>query len=287
MQWNLKMNLKQLRYFVAVAEEKQISAAAKRLLIAQPPLSYQLKQLEKELGVKLFTRTAHGIILTDEGKKLQVYAERIISLADIAKDQVTKISKGELGTIRLGVVSSSTGELPTESFKKITKYYPNIAFDIYEENTFGVLEKLHNRTIDLGLVRTPFNHYGFEHKTITNEKMMAVTTDLDILNQGKITIKELSSSPLIIYRRFEDIFTSTFANQGLKPYFAVKCDDARTAILWSQKGMGIALVPESIAKLYANGQSIPVAYAAWNTHLQLIWPKEKSSLLLDKIIDLF
>ena len=70
------MNIKQLKYFLVVAEERQITSAAKKLYIAQPPLSYQLKQLEKEVGVQLFVRTAHGIELTEEGKVFQKYAEK-------------------------------------------------------------------------------------------------------------------------------------------------------------------------------------------------------------------
>lgn len=77
----INMNIKQLKYFLVVAEERQITFAAKKLYIAQPPLSYQLKQLEKEVGVQLFVRTAHGIELTEEGKVFQKYAEKIVSLS--------------------------------------------------------------------------------------------------------------------------------------------------------------------------------------------------------------
>lgn len=232
------MNLKQLRYFLAVAEEKQITAAAKRLFIAQPPLSYQLKQLEKELGVKLFQRTAHGIELTDAGNELQAYAEEILSLAEMAQDQVQKTAKGELGTIKIGSASSSVGELPSDKFAQLTKFYPDISFDVYEENTFGVLEKLHNGTIDLGIVRTPFNRNGISSKNITNERMTVVTTNKSFLEKDLLKLKDLNNQPLIIYRRFEDIFNKSFAHQGIKPFYAVKCDDSRTAILWAQREWG-------------------------------------------------
>ncbi|GAA3636579.1 LysR family transcriptional regulator [Lactobacillus hamsteri] len=281
------MNLKQLRYFLTVAEEKQITAAAKRLFIAQPPLSYQLKQLEKELGVKLFQRTAHGIELTDAGNELQAYAEEILSLAKMAQDQVQKTAKGELGTIKIGSASSSVGELPSDKFTQLTKFYPDITFDVYEENTFGVLEKLHNGTIDLGIVRTPFNRNGIASKTITNERMTVVTTNKSFLEKEAVKLKDLDDQPLIIYRRFEDIFNKSFAHQGIKPFYAVKCDDSRTAILWAQKGMGLALVPESIANLYAKNQFVPIKHASWQTHLQLVWRKEKISPLMQRIIDLF
>ena len=280
------MNLKQLRYFLVVAEEKQIKAAAKRLYIAQPPLSYQLKQLEKELGAQLFKRTAHGIELTDVGQIFQSYANEIISLAQNAENQVHKTISGELGTIAIGMASSSTGLIPMNSFNELRKYYPEISFDIYEDNTYGILDKLEKKTIDLGIVRTPYNQTGLNTKTLTTEKMMAISVDPDFQQKKELRIKDLADQPLIIYRRFEDIFNQTFAHHGLKPFYAVKCDDSRTAITWAKRKMGVALVPESIATTYAQENMIAIKHANWITHLQLVWRKDHQvTPLMKKIID--
>ena len=279
------MNLKQLRYFLVVAEEKQITAAAKRLYIAQPPLSYQLKQLEKELGAQLFKRTAHGIELTDVGQIFQSYANEIISLAQNAENQVHKTISGELGTIAIGMASSSTGLIPMNSFNELRKYYPEISFDIYEDNTYGILDKLEKKTIDLGIVRTPYNQTGLNTKTLTTEKMMAISVDPDFQQKKELRIKDLADQPLIIYRRFEDIFNQTFAHHGLKPFYAVKCDDSRTAITWAKRKMGVALVPESIATTYAQENMIAIKHANWITHLQLVWSKDHQvTHLMKKII---
>lgn len=279
------MNLKQLRYFLVVAEEKQITAAAKRLYIAQPPLSYQLKQLEKELGAQLFKRTAHGIELTDVGQIFQSYANEIISLAQNAENQVHKTISGELGTIAIGMASSSTGLIPMNSFNELRKYYPEISFDIYEDNTYGILDKLEKKTIDLGIVRTPYNQTGLNTKTLTTEKMMAISVDPDFQQKKELRIKDLADQPLIIYRRFEDIFNQTFAHHGLKPFYAVKCDDSRTAITWAKRKMGVALVPESIATTYAQENMIAIKHANWITHLQLVWRKDRQvTPLMKKII---
>lgn len=280
------MNLKQLRYFLVVAEEKQITAAAKRLYIAQPPLSYQLKQLEKELGAQLFKRTAHGIELTDVGQIFQSYANEIISLAQNAENQVHKTISGELGTIAIGMASSSTGLIPMNSFNELRKYYPEISFDIYEDNTYGILDKLEKKTIDLGIVRTPYNQTGLNTKILTTEKMMAISVDPDFQQKKELRIKDLADQPLIIYRRFEDIFNQTFAHHGLKPFYAVKCDDSRTAITWAKRKMGVALVPESIATTYAQENMIAIKHANWITHLQLVWRKDHQvTPLMKKIID--
>lgn len=279
------MNLKQLRYFLVVAEEKQITAAAKRLYIAQPPLSYQLKQLEKELGAQLFKRTAHGIELTDVGQIFQSYANEIISLAQNAENQVHKTISGELGTIAIGMASSSTGLIPMNSFNELRKYYPEISFDIYEDNTYGILDKLEKKTIDLGIVRTPYNQTGLNTKTLTTEKMMAISVDPDFQQKKELRIKDLADQPLIIYRRFEDIFNQTFAHHGLKPFYAVKCDDSRTAITWAKRKMGVALVPESIATTYAQENMIAIKHVNWITHLQLVWRKDHQvTPLMKKII---
>lgn len=158
------MNIKQLKYFLVVAEERQITSAAKKLYIAQPPLSYQLKQLEKEVEVQLFVRTAHGIELTEEGKVFQKYAEKIVALSISAKSQIHQIKEGELGKIRIGVISSCGGVVPNEQFKKLVKYYPNVSFEIHEANTFGIVEQLQDGILDLGIVRTPFNLEGLNFK---------------------------------------------------------------------------------------------------------------------------
>lgn len=280
------MNIKQLRYFLVVAEEKQITSAAKRLYIAQPPLSYQLKQLEIELGAQLFKRTAHGIELTDAGQILQSYASEILSLSESVKNQVHKTVSGELGTIAIGMASSSTGLIPMKSFQDLTKFYPEINFDIYEDNTFGIIDKLEKKTIDLGIVRTPYNRNGLNAKTLTTERMMAVTVDPKLKDKTELRIKDLNEQPFIIYRRFEEIFNQTFAHHGIKPFYAVKCDDSRTAIAWAKRKMGIALVPESIASTYAPDALIPIKHSNWITHLQLVWRKDqKVTPLMKRIID--
>ncbi len=259
------MNIKQLKYFLVVAEERQITSAAKKLYIAQPPLSYQLKQLEKEVGVQLFVRTAHGIELTEEGKVFQKYAEKIVALS---------ISCG-------GVVSN-------EQFKKLVKYYPNVSFEIHEANTFGIVEQLQDGILDLGIVRTPFNLEGLNFKDFHQEPMVAVTREEFFERKEIRHLSELKDSPIILYRRFQEIFNRSFRHQGIRPFYSVTCDDARTAIHWADKGLGIALVPESIALTYAKSKIIPVKHTNWITHLNLVWRKDREvTPLIEKIIEMF
>lgn len=277
------MNLKQLSYFAVLAEEKQVTAAAKRLYVSQPVLSYELKQLQLELGVTLFTRTSHGIELTNAGQMLSSYAGQILHLTEAAKNNVIKAGRGELGTLSIGTVSSSTGYLQGRSLARIRNLYPQVKLDIFEGNTYYLLDLLRNRTLDLAILRTPFNHRGLNVKTLQTEPMVAVSqAQLGTTNQ--IDLASLAEQPLIIYRRFEHLLAHTFAEAGLDPYFAIVCDDARTTLVWASDGMGTAILPASAAQI-VHLQKYVIESKQWETNLQLAWRKDETlSPLGQKII---
>jgi DNA-binding transcriptional LysR family regulator len=134
------MNLKQLSYFAVLAEEKQVTAAAKRLFISQPVLSYELKQLQLELGVTLFNRTSHGVELTNAGEMLSAYAQQILHLTEAAQNNVIKAGRGELGTLSLGTVSSSNGFLQNRQMRGLRSLYPQVKLDVFEGNTYHLLD---------------------------------------------------------------------------------------------------------------------------------------------------
>lgn len=282
------MNLKQLQYFALVAEEGQITSAAKQLFIGQPALSYQLKQLEDELGAKLFARQPHGIELTDAGKKLYGYSKQILTLAQNAETEIREIQAGQLGSVRLGSVSSSIGVLPSSRLVAFVKEHPGVALDILEDNTYGILDKLKNNLLDLAVIRTPYNRVNLAAIDVSDERMTAVTRLSAFAGKETVKLEDLAGQPLVIYRRFEGMFKETFTEKGLKPNFVIKCDDSRTAIRWSDSGLGIALVPESIAAAYAKGQIYPIDLDQWRTRLQLVWRKDQVvTPLMRQIISLY
>ncbi|MCI1290165.1 MAG: LysR family transcriptional regulator [Lactobacillus sp.] len=277
------MNLKQLSYFAVLAEEKQVTAAAKRLYISQPVLSYELKQLQVELGVTLFTRTSHGIELTNAGQMLSNYAQQILHLTEAAQNNVIKAGRGELGTLSLGTVSSSSGFLQGRTMTALHKLYPQVKLDVFEGNTYHLLELLRNRTLDLAILRTPFNHQGLNVQTLLTEPMMAVSLN-KIATGSAIGLPQLARQPLIIYRRFEQLLGHSFAEAGLEPYFAIICDDARSTLIWASNGMGTAILPSSVA-LTAKLHKYEIAVQRWQTSLQLAWRKDETlSPLGQKVI---
>ncbi len=138
------MNIKQLHSFLVVAQEHQITAAAKRLYTSQPPLSYQMKQLEKEVGCPLLKRTAHGIELTPQGQLFQQYAEKIVGLANSAKKMVSDSANGTSGTIRIGLISSAAQAVINSRLQSLAADYPRVSIEITEGNTFELVKKINH-----------------------------------------------------------------------------------------------------------------------------------------------
>lgn len=271
------MNLKQLTEFLVVAQEQQITAAAKRLYMAQPPLSYQMKQLEKELNVKLFTRSSYGIELTTAGKIFQDYAQKMVKTNQAALEALSSEHAGEAGTVHLGLISSTGSLIPNQAIRKLTTYYPQVNFEITENNTMNLINRLNSGLIDLAIVRTPFNMRGLAKLDLQKDHLVAIGNH-HFFNfpTDKMKIADFDHQPLILYRRFEAIFNDTFAHHGISPFYSVKCDDARTAITWANNGMGIAIVPQLAAQTWSTQPLTPIDYPSWDSCIQVVWQKDAS-----------
>lgn len=245
------MDIKQLKYFVKIVDCGSLSKAAKELNLSQPPLSKQLMMLERELGVTLLNRSTKGVSLTDEGKFLYQRAVDIVALIGRTKDEVQVGRNNMFKTLRLGTISSSAAVLLQHRIKAFIKENPNVRFEIYEGNTYELLDKLKNGIIEAAILRTPFNSDNLHCSYLESEPLAAVARPEFFNNNSKtIRLSELSLKPLIFYRRLEGLLRSSFEREELD--YTVFClnDDARTSLLWARAGLGIALVPYSISGLF-------------------------------------
>lgn len=243
------MNIRQLQYFIAIAENGTISEAAKKLGISQPPLSTQLRLLEEEVGVQLVERGARKIQLTDAGKLLYQRANIMVSLADTTLKELQDFGKGARGTLRVGTISSCGPTLLSkELLPDFCVRFPEVSFEIHEGNTYELLELLQNDVIELAVVRTPFHDEGYMCAYLAGEPMIAVGKEdcLRGLPDGAIPLQSLEGLPFIYYRRMEKLLEDAFRRVGITPQVICKNDDARTSLMWAQAGMGVALVPQSI-----------------------------------------
>ena len=168
------MDFKTLKYFITVVESGTISAAAKKLYMSQPPLSNQMYNLEEELGCTLFERTSRHIILTGAGKLLYDRAKILLNSLDAVKEEVSDFNKKHAGVIRIGMISSVAEAPLSAKIAAYAKANPSVILDIYECNTYQMIEMLHAKTLHLGIARTPFTANKFEKNYILRTDVQTV-----------------------------------------------------------------------------------------------------------------
>ncbi|MCI8633489.1 MAG: LysR family transcriptional regulator [Lachnospiraceae bacterium] len=247
------MNDRQLYYFTQIAEADNISAAAKRLGMSQPSLSKQLAELENELGLQLIERGARRTLLTDAGYFLYQRAKNITSMMASTAEDLRRFESGAPAILRLGTISSCGSALLQSCLFDFCHDFPDLQFEISEGNTYELLEKLKTGQIEVAVVRTPFNTKGLTCFSKEAESLVAVARPslLPHPDAPSISLTELSSLPLLYYRRFEQMIYLAFRGEGLSHTCLCKSDDARTALMWASAGLGVALVPRSISALFA------------------------------------
>lgn len=254
------MDYKSLKYFITVVEEGTISAAAKKLYMSQPPLSNQMYKLEEELGCRLFERTAKRIVLTGAGKLLYDRAKLVINNLDVLKEEVSDYDKKHSGVVRIGMVSSVSDTAISKQIADFAKAHPGVTLDIFESNTYQMLERLNARTLHFCVVRTPFVPTHFKQETLINGRVVAIgkknffdEENVEQIEDAKtgasdtIALADLASKPIILYRRWEAIIGGFFDQNQLPFHVVCRNDDARTSLFYAEQGLGVALMPISAA----------------------------------------
>lgn len=241
------MDLRQLKYFVTVVEEKTVTAAAQKLSMTQPPLTSQLHSLEEELGCKLFFREGRCLRPNEAGMCFYSRALEILGMCDSAREEMTQFKKGARGTLNIGVVSSVQGTVFTALAREYSRLHPSVVLSVFSANTYELLEKLRNHNIDMAMVRTPFSAGELETKCLYEEAMTAVGEEkfFKAVQNKKISLEELAEIPVILYRRWQKIVEATFEAKGLSPFVYCVNDDASMTMNLSFAGLGVGIIPPS------------------------------------------
>src|SRR4051812_47302796 len=211
------MELRHLRYFVAVAEELHFGRAAKRLRIAQPPLSRQIRDLEREVGTPLFERTPRGVDLTPAGSAFLPEARLTLSQAERAQRTALRAARGETGRLRVGFVGAAThsGVLPNVlSFFRM--HLPSIGLSLFEMDGRQQAEALRDGRIDLGLLHSPpldADRWLRVESVYTDPVILAVPDDHRLAGRARFTLSGLAEESFVLFTRevappiYDDIIT--------------------------------------------------------------------------------
>ena len=270
------MDLKQLYYFKTIVEEGNISAAARKLHISQPPLSLQIKHLEDECGAVLLKRGSRKVTLTDEGLIVYKHARDILKLSESAHKELYQYKRGDSGILRIGVVSTSGAAMLDRRVAHFHETYPNIQFELHEGNTFEILQWIESGIVEIAIVRTPFPHSDVHQRTLLHEPLVALMDKKYDWCPGRdiIEVSELKERPLIYHRRFEKRIEDTCHKYDFVPYNVCCSSDARTAVLWATYGMGIALIPRITTAYCSNATHMvtkELNYPDLDSELRAVW----------------
>lgn len=279
------MEIKQLEYFRAIVEAGTISGAARELHMTQPPLSYQIKMMEEELKVSLFLRGTKRITLTEAGKTLYEQAEKILTLTELTKSEVLKSSQAT--TLHIGM-TPSTVSMMSDYLQQFARRYPQIRFDIHEGSTFTLKEQIENQQVDITTLRTPIALSGCEVKSLAKERLLAMAIPEYPLFEGKtsVSLHELMDQPLILSRRYQKYMLSVFEKAGVTQNIYCACEDARTALIIAEKGLGIAILPASMLKQSEKLKAWEIKDADLATEILLVWRKGRVAVEVKKFLEM-
>jgi len=291
------MELRHLRYFVAVAEELHFGHAARRLMLAQPPLSRQIQKLEQEIGVKLLERTKRHVELTAAGKVFLERARRVIEQADLAVVAAQRAGRGETGSLAVGFVGSATYGVLPEVLRAFRKKYPEVELVLYEMGSTAQQRAVAEGRLHLGFIRTPRDRTGREasldERVVQREPLMvALPKGHALAKLETLPLIQLQNEPFILFPRearpsYGDLVLAACAAAGFVPRVTQQTQEMQTAVSLVAAGMGVTLVPQSVHTLRRDNVVYkPIAPPAPISELSAVYRKGEDSPVLATFLNI-
>ncbi|TQR14764.1 LysR family transcriptional regulator [Psychrobacillus soli] len=247
------MDIKQLRYFIAIVEERKISAAAKRLHMSQPPLSQQLKAMEKELGSKLVERSGKYLELTEAGNALYKNALQITQLMEETKTEVMEVGKGLNGRLTIGVNTFSINRLP-HILEQFQKQFPKITYKIQQNESSHLCQLVRDRIVELAIIRMPLNLDDFSVLHLCNEPFYFVTSKEHPSFDEEISLTDIQHHPLLLPSTeglgVHYLILEAFSRFKLQPNIVGECSDISLLMDLVTADFAASIVPETLLQRF-------------------------------------
>jgi DNA-binding transcriptional LysR family regulator len=293
----MNVELRQLRYFIAVAEECHFGRAAMRLHMTQPPLSQTIQALETALGTPLFMRTKRSVSLTPAGMALLPEARRILQQASALPDLARRAASGEAGLLSLSFVSSADYSVLPPLLREFRERFPQVQIELREATTDVQLEDLMQGRIDAGLLIPPLHDKAkaeLDYMTVLSEPLILAAPEgtTALRTREAVSLKAVADMPLIIFPRriapaFHDAILGCFRDAGLTPRIGQEAIQMQTIVGLVSAGMGIALVPQSVSNLKRPGVEYqPLSGRTTSVETGLAWRRDNQSPVLRTFLEL-
>jgi len=255
------MELRHLRYFVAVAHEGHVTRAAEKLRIQQPPLSQQIRALERELDATLFVRHPRGVALTDAGRAFLADAEAILAGVEHAKIRARRTARGEVGRIAVGFTTSAPFHpLVARAIREFRHKRPDVSFVLEESNSAELVAGLRDGRLDVAFIRSGLvDPQGIVvHPLLQEDTAVAFPARHALAKRPSLGLKELSDETFILYRRPDgrglyDVIIAACSEAGFSPHVGQEAPRIVSTLNLVAAGLGITIVPASLSRLPLEG----------------------------------
>ncbi|MDQ5986832.1 MAG: Hca operon transcriptional activator HcaR [Syntrophus sp. SKADARSKE-3] len=287
------MELRHLTYFIAVAEELHFSRAAKRLNISQPPLSQQIRQLEEEIGVRLFNRTKRRVEITPAGLVFLAESRRIISMSEEAVRRTIRADKGEIGHLAVGFIGSANYSVLPQVIREFRRRFQDVELSLTEMNTSQQLEAFHDGRIQVGFLRPPqgIEDKGVSVEPVFREPLVAVMPrNHPLQGENALSLRLLSKESFIMIPRqrgpgFFDYIIALCQHEGFSPYIVLEASQFHTIIGLVAAEIGIAIMPASMQRSGFEGVGFRTIAGGAETVLNMAWVTNNQSKVLKNFLD--
>lgn len=287
--WGIEMDIRKMRYFITVAEELNFSRAAERLMMAQPPLSQEIRKLEEELGVQLFHRTKRMVELTDAGKIFLEGARQTLLQVDRTIKETQLADEGKIGHLIIGFVDST--ETVIDILKKFRERFPRIQLILREMTTDQQIKALYEKQIHIGFIRSKQNNEILVSEVCSEECLKLVLhEEHPLVSLRNISIKSLVDEPFILFPRhfgtnFYDLIISYFWEHGVSLNIVQEAIQMQTIVNLVAAGMGISVVPSSVESYKKSGVMYKdIQENTPKINLYVGWRQDEKSVVLEKFL---
>ncbi len=286
------MELRHLRYFVAVAEELHFGRAAKRLNLAQPPLSQQIRSLETELGLALFHRTSRKVELTEAGKLLLTQARLVLMSAETATRTMRAAHHGEVGRLTIGFTTSAVYSLVPDILREFNRSRPLVEIRCMEMHPEQQKVALLERQIQASFTRTPLGDPALQSETLDRERfVLALPVDHPRAGQAKLRLRDFAGEGFILFSRHQgsaiyDAIIASCQRAGFSPRIAQEGGGVQTILALVAAGLGVAMVPASLRHMQRPGvlyRELPGGDTQ-EIGLALVWRKDDHSPVVESLV---
>lgn len=288
------MELRQLRYFLALAQELHFGRAAERVHIAQSPLSRQIKQLEDSLGVMLFRRTKHHVELTQAGRAFIPQARAVLAATDMAQSVAVQAAAGMSGRISIGYTNSAIYTSFPQILVQYRRAYPQVQVQLFDSMLTPMqLDALVDRRLDLGFLRPPVGHSAIDTLVVASQRLMvALPAGHASASCDEIELEQLADQPFVMFSRGLDSALATTMmrvchDAGFHPHIVQEVGDVPTMIALVAHGLGVALVPSSASSMEIKGAVFRSLKGGGPVlEMAMAWNRNVESALRDRFIEM-